>query len=1497
MTQRKPSVRIISFLLAIAMLFTLLPNGLKAYAADIHDFISYEITYFGLTPDDDGVVKNGTSFEVRLEGSISADYTDTVLPLEFTIDLETSEVKLSGSGTINYNGTRAGSFTVDADGTVHITIDDNAGGNSFINQGNRNFSLEFSAAVDAEETEDGSEKDTTVKVGEQEIDVTVQFPDSYLNGEKTAVGEAWYDPDTDMVYQTYIIRQTAVNGNVSEAYIYDYMGEWLSGPVDDVKITYDIYGKYDGPKESYEYAEQESDSEFYVYIPEIRKGETIEIEYTLAIDKKYFSFEDYDNRSLNQFGSDYVDQNGNDHDPTPDGWVYPNVERPGVTKGGEYTVNGDEVVWTIIVDAGIFETCDDFIADFGITVTDIPGDGLADEGEKIILPSYTNNGDGTYTFTYTTELTDEVISQLKDLSKTVTVHNDVLAGNDDFTFSGEADVTRDGIGILDKEATATGPDADGRFAWKSTLTIPVEGIEGLVFTDSTAGSKNGHKIIKDTMVIDGTPIAELEKAGKVTVTVSGRQLVVAFSDDYLAELQANNRRAHTIDGYQGNVYLADIVITYMTEPDNDADLDGSYTFTNTSDLEYTITDSGDKVTATDSDEYIQIIEAKKYFSKQGLEWSSLNSDWLIDLEVRLDELEVGDVFKIIDTPENMEIIEDTIIPYVHLNGWTTTEISEIYDDIDSFLTFRDNKNGTYTFTFTITQGLYDAVYGALESWVPASDVYFSIGYCTRITNPDEWDWDTEYTNTADGTFNGNPGEQTIATRHFSKNDNVSKRFIYSIDNDKFDFGVSNGKLNARFEVKINPNSLMLGNEDVIYLTDKMSEGLVMIPASTVITDAVTGKVLKNGDDYFIDFDEDKNEIYFTVPNGRSLLLTYMAEIAGDAPVIGEPDVGFAAGNTIELYVKDGASFASNTDASGNIFKSSGTLISEGYSITVSKVSEINGTKLFPEGANFEVVRVYYNELTEEFELATDNMQGENIVVTPIEGTNLTTITGLVPDAVYRLKETEVPDGFKLSDQVIYFMFPVDPGTVVPPGVVVFDNLEVLYFNNDPDFGGLKIFKTVDNENITDAELRNALTFTVQKEDGKYVDEEGKLHDEPVEIPFRSFKKQSDGSFVLTFTQLPAGTYTVTETNTEIDGYKLITDASVTEGTVEVVTGDISEISLRDSYEEVGNLTITKSIDGLNVTDEEKAGGLKFTVRNKDGKYLDIDGTLHDEIVEITLDKFTQRDGIYVLEFTDIPVGEYTVTETNTEIEGYKFISEESATSDSAEVKHKQTAEIGLSDSYEEVGNLKITKSIDGLNVTDEEKAGGLKFTVRNKDGKYLDVDGSLHDEIVEITLDKFTQKADGTYELIFTDIAVGEYTVTETNTEIDGYRFLREESVTSDSAEVKQKETAEIALSDSYEAIGNLKITKSIDGLNVTDEEKAGGLKFTVKNKDGKYLDIDGTLHDEIVEITLDKFTQKDDGTYELIFTDIAAGEYTVTETNTEIDGYRLVTDASVTGD
>ncbi|MBQ9317814.1 MAG: hypothetical protein IJ203_13470, partial [Atopobiaceae bacterium] len=267
-----------------------------------------------------------------------------------------------------------------------------------------------------------------------------------------------------------------------------------------------------------------------------------------------------------------------------------------------------------------------------------------------------------------------------------------------------------------------------------------------------------------------------------------------------------------------------------------------------------------------------------------------------------------------------------------------------------------------------------------------------------------------------------------------------------------------------------------------------------------------------------------------------------------------------------------------------------------------------------------------------------------------------------------------------------------------------------------------------------------------------------------------------------------GKYTVTETNSDVEGYDLVKGQSTTSGEKAVVAGGTATVELKDVYEEkstTGKLVIEKTVDGLNVTESEFEGALKFTVKNEDGKWLDKDGKVCDDEQVLTLKDFTKGDGgKYTLTFDEVEQGTYTVTETNSDVEGYDLVKGQSTTSGEKAVVAGGTATVELKDVYEEkapeTGDLKITKTFGG-DVTKEEVAkGAITFEVKTADGKWLDKDGKPSDKKVELTLgasDGFVASADGlTWTKEFTGVPAGKYTVTESNSEIVGYELVKAES-------------------------------------------------------------------------------------------------------------------------
>ncbi len=203
------------------------------------------------------------------------------------------------------------------------------------------------------------------------------------------------------------------------------------------------------------------------------------------------------------------------------------------------------------------------------------------------------------------------------------------------------------------------------------------------------------------------------------------------------------------------------------------------------------------------------------------------------------------------------------------------------------------------------------------------------------------------------------------------------------------------------------------------------------------------------------------------------------------------------------------------------------------------------------------------------------------------------------------------------------------------------------------------------------------------------------------------------------------------------------------------------------------------------------------------------------------------------------------------------------------------------------GILKITKTIKG-DVTPEEAAGQLQFTVTDENGKVLVVkDGTTEKRLENLILDQdFTKVGEDVYELELRVPAGQKYIVSEVIYDVDGAVLAKVTgngvalekkngiySMTTDTVQPGTTPTA-ADYENTYKK-GKLVITKTIKG-DVTPEEAAGQLEFTITNET--------TGKKEVVNLS--KFTFDADTktyTYEM---DARPGDvYTVTETDYDVDG------------
>ena len=170
-------------------------------------------------------------------------------------------------------------------------------------------------------------------------------------------------------------------------------------------------------------------------------------------------------------------------------------------------------------------------------------------------------------------------------------------------------------------------------------------------------------------------------------------------------------------------------------------------------------------------------------------------------------------------------------------------------------------------------------------------------------------------------------------------------------------------------------------------------------------------------------------------------------------------------------------------------------------------------------------------------------------------------------------------------------------------------------------------------------------------------------------------------------------YTVKEVGT-VDGYE--TSVSGDARTGYTITNTLKS----------GTLEIVKSITGAisdSILTADQKAAMTFTVTGPDG----YSQTVH-------YSDFT--DGKYI--FSNLPLGDYTVTETNADIEGYKLTTTYSVDGGKATVTSKKTATVTITNDY--TTTKKTSVKISKVDSSTYEVLGGAHLMIIDPDGKVVD---------------------------------------------------------------------------------------------------------------------------------------------------------------------------------
>ncbi|MBR6254511.1 MAG: Cna B-type domain-containing protein, partial [Clostridiales bacterium] len=422
----------------------------------------------------------------------------------------------------------------------------------------------------------------------------------------------------------------------------------------------------------------------------------------------------------------------------------------------------------------------------------------------------------------------------------------------------------------------------------------------------------------------------------------------------------------------------------------------------------------------------------------------------------------------------------------------------------------------------------------------------------------------------------------------------------------------------------------------------------------------------------------------------------------------------------------------------------------------------------------------------------------------------------------------------------------DSTTSADATVVKNDNADAQLENKFTlDLGSLKISKAL-GDNAPDEASLKTYTFTITGPDN---------YSNTVEL------KAGESQ---TIEDLVPGTYTVTEDEDDaaIEGYDLEVTGG---GVVSVVAKAVAETTITNTYtRQTGSLTVTKTATDNN--DEAVSNTFYFSVKNSEGKYLQT-----DEKSFGTIEVFFSVESGSSKTFSELPVGDYTVTEDKTRVEvtGYDFLATSTTEKNVTVTKSSAPTTAALVNNYEKhLGTLTVQKIAKDNN--NDDVTGTFEFSVKNGDDQYLQSDEKTFDDA-----EYFFTVAAGSSK-IFENLPAGKYQVEEKTDDIavSGYTFNKDDSRTSGTGSVSKISTeySTVTLENKFtKDVGSLKITKAL-GANAPDGASSKTYTFMVTGPDNysKTVTIEGAGSETL--------------------TDLIPGTYTVTEnlTDVAIDGYDL---------
>ena len=1446
---------------------TPMPIMLEDNGLTVDDF---KLKHNGQDITKDTIVKNGDNITAEFDWSIKNNSHIK----DFWVDLGAENLNISDfplSDLKDENQIVVGQWEI-KDGKVHFVLKD-----EFVQQSEIKGWVTLDGTVDADKGTGEDRQDKEFSIGGDTFHATVDYSDTaYLTLTKAADGSAVLDETDGKLYQKFKLSLYNWNNDNASITVNGLQENPVGMDVSGIRnITVVMSDGTEEKVSSWEELQKKLENQ------ELEANKTITITYEMPVtDAKDALKQKPDNPPINNIEVDYTNNKG--EDLKANGSAAPNISKPSILKAGSVVKesNGDVYVeWTITVNPGMLDWNNlDFVKDsLDANLTLLDGSTL----DLNNLKDQFQNKDGVYTLTYRTKVSPDLLGSPFGHSVNNKVEMQFTVNKDVFVYDASADVGIDPEPLIFKK----GLEYDQKtnvLKWQIDFKVPETGImENVIFSDTP----DYHQSLLLNVTVDGVSVMEngtiLPGVDNILdSTMPSWEGHFKLQDQYVAE-------------HKGET----IVITIETQLKPEELLNLPLTVKNTMTVKFTY--DGES-TQQSADGEFEIEKSLETLMKSGKESTDFRNaiDYSLELDLSLLDVKENDIFSIKDVlPEHMHLVgTPKISTKFHYTNYDSSS-----DSVVPGFDYSSDESGK-NLSFSVTMS--DDYLNSAATW-NANSYNVVITYSAQVDKDFIAEWIEEgkrvFHNEAELFQDGISVGTAEADVPLEYKGLVTKNGSYPSD-----------ATEITYSVVVNPDAIdLVPDSDFIVGTDESGDALILENGSIKIYEYTgTGNPQTDTANWVecnsarYTYNQKLHTITFILPDSKTLKIEYEMLINLHKGRDNNNDYLTQQNsfNTFSLsgYTED----IQSSSKAWNEMVHTGRAGTEALTgtITIYKYWTDNGQMKALNGSKFELYKCEYNT-SEVTNSQFEKVHQENLEIVNDDG--ILQVTGLPYDNVYALFEVDAKTGFLVNENPYYFVLTMDKSSETtnkyPSNVDLYFSGGYIYYENFPSQAKLVLKKTIAGDtSVDDLEaLENAaldITFTVKDSDDQVVGEPHKLSE---------FKKNS-GGYELELDVAP-GTYTVEETKTTITGYKLEstsytittqstgstavttdTETSAKTGDITIKDGDTVTAAFTNTYskeETTGTLVLKKTIKG-SVTKDEAEGALKFTVESKDGTFSET-YTLDEDFI---YDETTKE---YTLTLDNLSAGEYTVTESVTDITGHVLesvtysVDGETAVSGkeaSAEVTAGGSIEVAFEDDYRNaVGTLVIEKTISGELTSDELDAvkDSIVFTVTDPS-----------DNTKEYTLDKFTYDTSAKkYTLKLENQALGTYTVTETAKDITGKVLQTTYSV--DNSKPKNGKEAEttfdkdgsestVAFRNNYtdeDNTGTLVLKKTIKG-SVTKDEAEGALKFTVESKDGTFSETYTLDEDFIYDETTKEYT--------LTLDNLSAGEYTVTESVTDITGHVL---------